>query len=151
MSREVRRVAKDWQHPKYGPEAVAAEPWKRDRYVGLFAASFSAALAEYEEVKRQWEAGFERDWSATGLRFKSRVINKSPKSETVAFDDEVGEPPTPDQYMPDWSEAERTHWQLYETVSEGTPISPVFSTPESLARYMAHCLWDDGLNYDQWF
>lgn len=28
-------------------------------------------------------------------------------------------------------------WQLWETVSEGSPISPVFDSPESLARWMA--------------
>lgn len=28
-------------------------------------------------------------------------------------------------------------WQLWETVSEGSPISPVFDTPEGLARWMA--------------
>src|SRR5690606_114544 len=27
-------------------------------------------------------------------------------------------------------------WQLWETVSEGSPISPVFETPEGLARWM---------------
>lgn len=27
-------------------------------------------------------------------------------------------------------------WQLWETVSEGSPISPVFTTPEDLARWM---------------
>lgn len=27
-------------------------------------------------------------------------------------------------------------WQLWETVSEGSPISPVFATPEKLARWM---------------
>jgi hypothetical protein len=28
-------------------------------------------------------------------------------------------------------------WQLWETVSEGSPCSPVFATPEELARYLA--------------
>jgi hypothetical protein len=28
-------------------------------------------------------------------------------------------------------------WQLWETVSEGSPVSPVFSTPEQLARWLA--------------
>ena len=38
--------------------------------------------------------------------------------------------------MPDWPTAERTHWQMYETVSEGTPISPVMKTPEELAQWL---------------
>jgi hypothetical protein len=29
-------------------------------------------------------------------------------------------------------------WQIWETVSEGSPISPVFATPEALAQHMAN-------------
>lgn len=28
-------------------------------------------------------------------------------------------------------------WQMWETVSDGSPISPVFETPEKLARWLA--------------
>lgn len=34
-------------------------------------------------------------------------------------------------------EGERTHYMMYETTSEGTPISPAFATPEELARWLA--------------
>jgi hypothetical protein len=30
-----------------------------------------------------------------------------------------------------------THLQMYETVSDGTPISPVFASPHELATYLA--------------
>jgi hypothetical protein len=39
--------------------------------------------------------------------------------------------------MPEWSEEERTHLQMYETTTEGTPISPVMETAEGLARWLA--------------
>jgi hypothetical protein len=39
--------------------------------------------------------------------------------------------------MPQWPAAERTHWQMYEDTSEGTPISPVMESPEKLARWLA--------------
>lgn len=45
--------------------------------------------------------------------------------------------PLSEDYMPDWPEAERTHWMMYECTSEGTPISPAFADPESLARWLA--------------
>ena len=56
--------------------------------------------------------------------------------------------------MPDWPESERTHLQMYESTSEGTPISPVMETPEQLARWLA----DTGASafagmtatYEQW-
>jgi len=42
-------------------------------------------------------------------------------------------------------------WQMWENVSEGSPISPVFATPEELARHMAARPW--GIqrgSYGQW-
>lgn len=43
-------------------------------------------------------------------------------------------------------------YQIWETVSEGSPISPVFSTPEDLARHMAGTKWgaDHGTPYETW-
>lgn len=45
-------------------------------------------------------------------------------------------------------------WQLWETVSEGSPISPVFSTPEELATYMSTPGNDTsvtkGTTFEQW-
>jgi hypothetical protein len=49
-----------------------------------------------------------------------------------------GEPPFYGQaVMPQWPEAERTHYQMYEDCTEGTPISPPMETPEALARWLA--------------
>jgi len=47
-------------------------------------------------------------------------------------------------------------WQLWETVSEGSPISPVFKTPHELARWLVESpdySWrrlDAGTTYEQW-
>lgn len=38
--------------------------------------------------------------------------------------------------MPIWPDEKRTHLQMYETTSEGTPISPVMETPEALAQWL---------------
>lgn len=38
--------------------------------------------------------------------------------------------------MPHWREEERTHYQMYETTTEGTPISPVMKSPEALAKWL---------------
>lgn len=37
-------------------------------------------------------------------------------------------------------------WQLWETVSEGSPISPVFETPEDLAEWMSSPAYTWGVN-----
>lgn len=34
------------------------------------------------------------------------------------------------------SPEQRTHFQYYETVSEGTPVSPIFASQEALARWL---------------
>ena len=45
-------------------------------------------------------------------------------------------------------------WQMWETVSEGSPMSPVFATPEELAQWLADtgasALADRTATYDQW-
>ncbi len=43
-------------------------------------------------------------------------------------------------------------YQIWETVSEGSPISPVFSTPERLAVYMEKTRFgsDKGTNFETW-
>lgn len=45
-------------------------------------------------------------------------------------------------------------WQMWETTSEGSPISPVFATPEELARWLAKTgastFGDQTTTYDRW-
>jgi len=50
--------------------------------------------------------------------------------------DWCGQAPDQNDYMPNWTEREMTHYMMYEDTSEGTPISPAFSTPEELARWL---------------
>jgi hypothetical protein len=57
-------------------------------------------------------------------------------------------------YMPDWPSSERTHFQMYETTSEGTPISPIFADVETLCRWLADtnasAFANQGASYEQW-
>jgi len=62
--------------------------------------------------------------------------------------------PDPNDYMPQFPEGTATGWCMYETTSEGTPISPVFATPEELARWLADSgastFGDMTATYEQW-
>ena len=62
--------------------------------------------------------------------------------------------PVSEKYMPDWPEAERTHYQMYEDTSEGTPISPPMPDPESLARWLvdnkASAFAGNPASYEAW-
>jgi hypothetical protein len=42
----------------------------------------------------------------------------------------------PEEFMPNWPIDQRTHLMMYETCTEGTPISPAFETPEELALWL---------------
>ncbi len=42
------------------------------------------------------------------------------------------------------TDGERTHYQVYETVSEGTPMSPVFATKEELIEWLVNDGGQDG-------
>ena len=65
-----------------------------------------------------------------------------------------GGPPDRKDYMPDWPVDQRTHCMMYETTSEGTPISPAFATPEELARWLtdnnASAFGRAGASYEGW-
>lgn len=67
-------------------------------------------------------------------------IWESPEAEALAENWKEEEPP------------EGPGYQLWETVSEGSPISPVFAKPEDLAHWLVehpHGI-DEGTTYEQW-
>lgn len=137
MSREIRRVPANWEHPKD----------ERGNYIPLLGRSYSKALFEWEEGNAKWEQGFCSDWKGG---WKSR----EPADADMTYADWSGDKPEAKDYMPEWPESERTHMQMYEDCSEGTPISPVMNDPEKLAHWLA----DNGASafgymtgtYEQW-
>lgn len=106
------------------------------------AGDFAARLAEWLEAKAKWDAGERPDWLS--------------KPDEATFDDMEGGRPDPSDWMPQWSEAEATHMQMYEDTSEGTPISPVWSAddPAGLARWLVSnrvSMFGGGVGtYEQW-
>jgi len=109
MGREVRRVPPGWFPPK-------------KRY--LSGEDYHPQYDEaYEVAIEEWVAGRE-EWKT------------NPKSD-CSYEDWYGSAPDPAYYRPNWTEEERTHFQYYSTVSEGSPLSPAFPTIEELAKYLA--------------
>ena len=97
MGREVRRVPKNWEHPK-----------KNGNYKPLYE-GYELAAEEFLDL-----------------------ANKDGLQEAIDY----MRCPNKEDYMPDWSDAEKTHLMMYENTTEGTPISPAFKTPEELARWL---------------
>ncbi len=172
MGREVRRVPADWQHPKYPDNDPHV--YRRGRYIPMHESSYEDALAEYyRKTVPNWYIGFalwqwgwvdrtyseERFMSVDVLLAEHRA--KAPSYRPVPEDADyywwagpLEDAPSPDDYMPQWSDEQRTHYMMYEDTSEGTPISPAFTTPEELARWLADtgasAFADHTASYDAW-
>lgn len=147
MGREVRMVPPGWEHPH---EPGTYSDGSR-RHVPLLKGPYSERLAEWDEGARRWEAGEVADWSKWPEHgWKPRAADMS--CET--YEDRNGPRPEPQDYMPEWPEGTATMLVMYESTSEGTPISPAFATPEGLARWLADngasAFGDIGASYEQW-
>lgn len=138
MGREVRRVPADWVHPQDD----------RGRLYPLHEGGFAEAEKEWNEGYALWLTGFVNSYTDGG------IVPIDVTEHGHRWSDWHGSRPSPDDYMPDWPEEQRTHYMMYEDTSEGTPISPAFATPEELARWLA----DNGASsfgsstatYEQW-
>ena len=116
MGREIRRVPPNWEHPT---EKCIHSP----RHGGCAYARthggqcFKPLMQGYAEAK----ARFEKMQAEEGLQ---KAL------------DYYGEAPSMNDYVSDWPESEATWFQVYETVSEGTPTTPPFATREELVEYL---------------
>ena len=118
MGREIRRVPPNWQHPKSEDRADRDQPMY-DRH--------------YDDAKAEWIAGLMK-WEAG----EDPTRLKYPNDDGTLMDywEWYGNPPERAYYRP-WRDHEATWYQLWQTVSEGTPVSPPFATQEELIAHLA--------------
>ncbi len=135
VSREIRRVPVDWQHPM---QPRTRPLWGREKpsrlcptgyeYAHIERRSYGDVLSEWERKKAAWEAG------------------EGPSQfDMTSLDTYWGEEPEEDRYMPDFPEDAVLGYCLYQTVSEGTPVTPVFATEDELIEHLVMY----GEDYDQ--
>lgn len=140
MGREVRMVPPGWEHP------TRADGEHIPLLDGL-----GERLAEWHRYKAMYDLGYVQDYTG-----RPPYGWKRPDAGEAGmpFEEWYGGCPEPDDYMPDWDASVRTLFQMYENVSEGTPISPAFETPEELARWLADnnasAFGRMTATYDQW-
>lgn len=122
MGREIRMVPANWEHP-----TVARTYGSRQElgYQPMFDSTFAEAAAEWLAENAKWEAG-ERP---------SYFDASEHPVDLKHWEYDVG-PPDRAYYRP-WSDDEAVWFQVWETVSEGTPVSPPFATREELIDYLA--------------
>lgn len=107
MSREIRRVPSNWEHPKYTQDTAC----RREQ------------IGEYISLKDNYDKALEEF---------ARDIEKKGLSEAIEYH---GGGPLRDKYA--CYEGKPLEWyQLYQTVSEGTPESPSFATKAELIEYL---------------
>ena len=144
MGREIRKVPGNWEHPR------CDMPYGRNVHKPLMD-GYNEAVADWDAGKAAWDRGEVRDWAI----YPKVGWVPIDGSEGDSFEEWDGERPKQEDYVPDWPEEERTHFQVYETVSEGTPLSPAFATKEELAEWLVEnghreVTFGERLTFEKW-
>ena len=119
MGREVRRVPPNWEHPK-GPNPYTG----KERYKPQLETPFKDAVKEWEDGFVKWIEGD-----------KGEYWDDETCDPNTTYWEWAGEPPNRDHYV-DYGDTDPTWYQFYETVSEGTPLTPPFETKAELVDYL---------------
>jgi len=124
MGREIRRVPIGWEHPKerkfdYFKRAC------RETYHPLHDEPYRQAIDEWIKNYHAWNDGTHEDFAGWGAQYPN-------------YWEWGGGPPDPEYYRPEWTEEQQASmgFCMYENVSEGTPVSPVFATKEEIADWL---------------
>jgi hypothetical protein len=140
MGREIRRVPVNWEHPKR-----QVPDWQTQRMVDSYHPLYDQ---DAETAWVEWMKEFE-EWKAGEM---AKTIEENPEhgykldEPYRSFCDYNGGPPDPKYYRPKWPEGVELGFAVYETVSEGTPVTPAFATKAELIDYLATkgTYWDKG-------
>lgn len=116
MGREIRRVPANWDHPKQ-------EGRHDGRLQPMFNERFEDAAANWKAEFAKWEIGERPDYC-------------SDENKSLEYWEWENGPPDRAYYRP-WKDDEAVWLQVWETVSEGTPVTPPFPTEAELVEYLA--------------
>ena len=112
MGREIRRVPMDWEHPKN----------ERGHYQPMYDQT-------YKEASEKWVKDM--------LEHQALPDDEYPKTEYPYYWDYDGNPPDAEYYRHrEWTDEEAVGYQIYETVSEGTPTSPIFANLDDMVKWL---------------
>lgn len=128
MGREIRRVIPNWEHPKR----------EDGSYQPMYNETYKEAADDWIHNFLLWQKGEHPD--QLKYQDENEILNEY-------YWEWAGMPPHKKYYkyyLPE-TEQEKTWYQAYETVSEGTPVTPPFATKEELIDYLV----DHGDFWDQ--
>lgn len=109
MGLEVRRVPPHFDHPR--DEDGKYKPFHEQQY--------SEVLEDWIDQHRQWQQKTHPDYTS---RYK--------------FYGQYEPPPNAEYYNTYYTKEEATWYQLYETITEGTPVTPAFVREDELIHYL---------------
>lgn len=139
MGREIRRVPENWEHPK-------KNRYSADSNFVPLCDDYVNSLKYYKESVDD----FIKYMTEIIQKGKVKVYDKvweDPKQlyEYLSEDGQMN-PPDMNIYMPNG-----TWYQLYENVSEGTPLSPPFKTKDELVKWLTENkdYWDNQWTKEQ--
>lgn len=140
MGREIRMVPPNWEHPM---QECTHSPWQggckqalRNNgkcYQPMRSTTFNEAANEWKEELAKWERG-------------ERPSYMDKEDHHLEYWEYCGAPPERAYYAPEWPEGSATWFQVYETVSEGTPITPPMPSKAALVDWLCanKDFWDHG-------
>ena len=125
MGREIRRVPWNWEHPKKEVPNYRTGRME-ESFQPLYNHPFEEAADEWLKEFHAWESGKDNDCDE----------HEAKEGHRVYYWEWNGGPPDREYHRPSWTQEEATWFQVYETVSEGTPVTPPFATKEELIDYL---------------
>lgn len=117
MGREIRMVPPNWEHPKDD----------MGNYLPMLDECMEDALDCWIEGYELWKTG-----------------KHEAKTDEFEYWEWESDPPQSEYYRPKFK-TDATWFQVYETISEGTPVTPPFKTKDELIDYL--CIFGD--SFDQ--
>jgi hypothetical protein len=138
MGREIRRVPMGWKPPK---KMYTRLHGQQEEFQPQHDRSFLEEAREWMDEAKAWDAGTHEDAAEN-------------KAAHPFYWQWAGDPPDPQYYRPDWASLglEPTGYAVYETVSEGTPVTPTFATKEELIDHLVKHgdAWDERRGSGGW-
>lgn len=117
-------VPREWEHPRDS----------RGHYIPMINKTYREAAQRWLDACIAWD---EQD--VDRLREMGEYLPKGDEENIFAdhpyYWEWTDAPPDPEHYRPKF-DAPADHYQYYENVSEGTPVSPVFATRAELAQWL---------------
>lgn len=114
MGREIRMVPKGWEHPK----------GKNGEFMPMFDEDFESAAREWLDSCILWDNN----------EHETLYNDPNLKKSYPFYWQWAGQSPSEEYYRPKFENA--NCFQIYENVTEGTPVSPVFESKHEMFNWL---------------